>query len=122
MTFPCGDLSLEGVCSVPEGKGPFAAVVVCHPHPLYGGMMDNNVVIAVCRAALQTSIASLRLTFAALVEAREGMPTGLVSRMTSPQRFPSSRQWRQLTKPGLGFAVIPLAQVLPLKSPPGMSR
>ena len=63
ITFPYGDLSLEGVSSVPEGKGPFAAVVVCHPHPLYGGMMDNNVVIAVCRALMQTSIASLRFNF-----------------------------------------------------------
>jgi len=63
VTFPCGDLSLEGVWSVPEGKGPFAAVVVCHPHPLRGGTMDNNVVIAVCRAVSQTSIASLRFNF-----------------------------------------------------------
>ncbi len=63
VTFPCGDLSLEGVSSVPEGKEPFAAVVVCHPHPLYGGMMDNNVVVAVCQAVLQASIASLRFNF-----------------------------------------------------------
>lgn len=63
VTFPCGDLSLEGVLSVPEGKGPFAAVVVCHPHPLYGGMMDNNVVIATCRALAQTFIPSLRFNF-----------------------------------------------------------
>ncbi|MEE9400708.1 MAG: alpha/beta fold hydrolase [Dehalococcoidia bacterium] len=63
VTFPCGDLSLEGVSSVPEAKGPLAAVVVCHPHPLYGGMMDNNVVIAICRAVSQTSIASLRFNF-----------------------------------------------------------
>jgi alpha/beta superfamily hydrolase len=63
VTFPCGDLSLEGVSSVPEGKGPFAAVMVCHPHPLYGGTMDNNVVIAICRALMQTSITSLRFNF-----------------------------------------------------------
>ena len=63
VTFPCGDLSLEGVSSAPEGKGPLAAVAVCHPDPLRGGMMDNNVVIAVCRALAQTSIASLRFNF-----------------------------------------------------------
>jgi alpha/beta superfamily hydrolase len=63
VTFPCGDLSLEGISSVPEGKGPFAAVAVCHPDPLRGGMMDNNVVIAICRALTQTSIASLRFNF-----------------------------------------------------------
>ena len=63
VRFPCGDLSLEGITSVPEGKGPFAAVVVCHPHPLYGGDMDNNVVIPVCRSLGQASIASLRFNF-----------------------------------------------------------
>ncbi len=61
--FPCGDLSLEGVYSVPEGEGPFAAVAVCHPHPLYGGMMDNNVVTTVCQALTQASIVSLRFNF-----------------------------------------------------------
>jgi len=49
--------------SEPPGGGPLAAVVVCHPHPLYGGMMDNNVVTAVCRALLQVSMASLRFNF-----------------------------------------------------------
>jgi alpha/beta superfamily hydrolase len=63
VTIPCGGLSLEGALSVPGGGGPFAGVVVCHPHPLYGGMMDNNVVNAVCRALGQASIASLRFNF-----------------------------------------------------------
>lgn len=63
ITFPCGDLSLEGVLAVPEGKGAFPGVVVCHPHPLYGGMMENNVVNAVCRALSQASIASLKFNF-----------------------------------------------------------
>jgi len=63
VSFRCGDLSLEGVYSEPQGEGPFPAVVVCHPHPLYGGMMDNNVVLAVCHALSQVAIASLRFNF-----------------------------------------------------------
>jgi alpha/beta superfamily hydrolase len=63
ITLLCGDISLEGISSVPEGKVPLPAVVVCHPHPLYGGMMDNNIVSAVCRALAQASIASLRFNF-----------------------------------------------------------
>jgi alpha/beta superfamily hydrolase len=63
VTFPCGNLTLEGVFYAPDGKGPFAAAVVCHPHPLYGGMMDNNVVIAVCQALSQSSLAALRFNF-----------------------------------------------------------
>ncbi len=60
VTFPCGDLTLEGVCHLPEGSGPFAAVVVCNPHPFYGGAMDNHVVLAVCHALCERGIAAFR--------------------------------------------------------------
>ena len=63
LSFPCGDLSLEGVLNMPGGKGPLAAVVVCHPHPIYGGDMNNNVVVAVCNALALKGIASFRFNF-----------------------------------------------------------
>ena len=63
VKFPCGDLILEGLSTVPESKGPSPGVVVCHPHPLYGGEMNNNVVIPICQALAQASIASLRFNF-----------------------------------------------------------
>ena len=63
VKFPCGDIIIEGVTTVPESKSPFAGVVVCHPHPLYGGAMDNNVVIPICQSLAQASIASLRFNF-----------------------------------------------------------
>ena len=63
ITFPCADISLEGVWHLPEGTGPFPAVIVCHPHPLYGGNMSNNVVFAICQALAQQSIAALRFNF-----------------------------------------------------------
>jgi len=65
VTFPSGELSLEGVCHLPEieGKDPVPAVVVCHPHPLYGGNMDNSVVIAVCQALCDKGTVALRFNF-----------------------------------------------------------
>lgn len=57
------NVSLEGVLSFPEGKGPFSLVVVCHPHPLYGGNMDNNVVTAVCMGLGKLNLASLKFNF-----------------------------------------------------------
>ena len=63
VTFPCGDLQLEGELQLPEGNGPFPVVTVCHPHPLYGGDMDNNVVMAVYFALVKSSIAALRFNF-----------------------------------------------------------
>jgi alpha/beta superfamily hydrolase len=47
----------------PEGRGPFPAVIVCHPHPLYGGNMSSNVIFAICQALAQQSIAALRFNF-----------------------------------------------------------
>ncbi len=48
---------------MPEGIGPFPAVIVCHPHPLYGGGMSNNVVMAVCQQLEERGIAAFRFNF-----------------------------------------------------------
>jgi hypothetical protein len=63
VVFPCQNIHLEGELHLPEGKGLFPAVIVCHPHPLYGGDMDNNVVTAVCFALVKSSVAALRFNF-----------------------------------------------------------
>jgi alpha/beta superfamily hydrolase len=62
LMFPCGKLSLEGALHVPAAT-PAPGVVVCHPHPQYGGDMDNNVVLAACRALTDRGIAALRFNF-----------------------------------------------------------
>ena len=63
VSFPSGELFLEGVLAIPEGAGPFPAVIVCHPHPLYGGSMDNNVVYSLSEALTQASLASFKFNF-----------------------------------------------------------
>jgi alpha/beta superfamily hydrolase len=62
-TIPCGDISLEACWHFPETKGPWPAVVVCHPHPLYGGTMSSNVVFAICQALAEKNVAALRFNF-----------------------------------------------------------
>lgn len=54
---------LEGIVHWPSGDGPFPSVVVCHPHPLYGGDMDNNVVTAVAGDLPTQGIVALRFNF-----------------------------------------------------------
>jgi uncharacterized protein len=49
ITFPVGDIVLEGLFWAPTHV-PAVGVVVCHPHPLYGGDMHNNVVTALTEA------------------------------------------------------------------------
>lgn len=63
IEIPCGDIVLEGMISVPNGAGPFGLVVVCHPHPLYGGNMFNNVVHAVCARLGEKALAWLKFNF-----------------------------------------------------------
>jgi len=63
VTFTCEDIQLEGAWHLSETANPTPAVVVCHPHPLYGGSMDNNVVEAICQALAERSIAALRFNF-----------------------------------------------------------
>ncbi|MBI4333399.1 MAG: dienelactone hydrolase family protein [Chloroflexi bacterium] len=63
VQFPSGDLTLEGVWHLAESKGDLPAVVVCHPHPLYGGNMDNGVVVLVCRYLARRGINAFRFNF-----------------------------------------------------------
>ena len=59
-----GDLTLEGVVAQPDdGSGPWPGVVICHPHPLHGGNMDNNVVLALALGLVEEGFVTLRFNF-----------------------------------------------------------
>jgi hypothetical protein len=62
LTFASGELTLEGVLHLPAAA-PAPGVVVCHPHPLQGGDMENNVVVAACEAMASAGFAALRFNF-----------------------------------------------------------
>ncbi len=63
IAFPCQEIMLEGIFSSPGGEGPYGLVVICHPHPLYGGYMGNSVVEAIDQAAGRKGLASLKFNF-----------------------------------------------------------
>lgn len=60
--FPVGDISLEGQYAASTSASQVGAVV-CHPHPLYGGEMNNNVVTALVQAFQQAGMATVRFNF-----------------------------------------------------------
>jgi uncharacterized protein len=60
-TIALSGRSLEAALALPPKAR--AGVVVCHPHPLYGGDMDNPVVTAVARACIDAGLAALRFNF-----------------------------------------------------------
>ncbi len=53
--------TLEGRLGlVPEPRG---GLIVCHPHPLYGGDMENQVVVRAVEVAQEAGLATLRFNF-----------------------------------------------------------
>lgn len=52
---------LEARLALPEAPG--AGLVICHPHPLYGGDMHNPVVVRVAETAQGAGVATLRFNF-----------------------------------------------------------
>lgn len=64
QTFSSGSLNLEGVIHLPQSSGEkLPGVVLCHPHPLYGGDMNNNVVVSVSRTLSERGIVAFRFNF-----------------------------------------------------------
>lgn len=62
VTIPVGaGVTLEGALAEPPGAS--AGVVVCHPHPRYGGEMDNPVVLTAAGACSRAGLATLRFNF-----------------------------------------------------------
>jgi hypothetical protein len=54
---------LEGILHLPRGEGPFPGVVVCHPHPEYGGSMDVPLIASLAQGLANAGFAALRFNF-----------------------------------------------------------
>jgi alpha/beta superfamily hydrolase len=61
LAVPVAHGQLEAILKEPAA--PVAAAVVCHPHPLGGGTMNNNVVYRVAKALGEAGVAVLRFNF-----------------------------------------------------------
>jgi uncharacterized protein len=57
---PAGDL--ECAIDTPAGE-PHGTAIVCHPHPQFGGTMDNKVVATLARAFVQCGWRAVRFNF-----------------------------------------------------------
>ncbi|MCA6215331.1 alpha/beta fold hydrolase [Ideonella sp. B7] len=61
LAGPAG--ALEVVVDVPPETAARGVAVICHPHPLHGGTMDNKVVQTLARAFLQLGYRVVRFNF-----------------------------------------------------------
>jgi uncharacterized protein len=58
---PAGQL--EALLEEPEDREAHTTVVLCHPHPLFGGTMHNKVVYRIARALRRSGAVVLRFNF-----------------------------------------------------------
>jgi uncharacterized protein len=60
VTIECGNIKLEGSLRKNTSQ---KAVVITHPHPLYGGNMDNTVVMTIADSFFERGFTTLRFNF-----------------------------------------------------------
>lgn len=60
VTFECGNIKLEGRLRENTFR---KAVIISHPHPLYGGNMDNPVVMTIADSFFEKGFTVLRFNF-----------------------------------------------------------
>ncbi len=70
-TIPGPVGGLEAIVELPATGEPLGIVVVCHPHPQYGGTMRNKVAHTLARSFVRLGYAALRFNFRG-TEASEG--------------------------------------------------
>jgi uncharacterized protein len=63
VTFAVDGVTCEGLLTRPHMNGQTPAIAICHPHPLRGGDMLNNVVVALAEDFAAVGFAVLRFNF-----------------------------------------------------------
>ena len=114
VTFPSGALTLEGELASVDGA-PRGAVI-CHPHPQYGGDMDNPVVRAAAGALAAAGHATLRFNFRGVGASSGGYDGGVgeVEDLRAAVHFLVQQTGsQQITLAGYSFGGIIALQVAP---------
>ena len=61
LRIPVADFTLDARIGIPPDAT--SGVVICHPHPQYGGSMENDLVVTVAEALRTRGLATLRFDF-----------------------------------------------------------
>ena len=61
--YSTGKIMLDGVMSSPGDASKVPSIVLCHPHPMLGGDMNNVIVSTIAFEASQKGMGSLRFDF-----------------------------------------------------------
>ena len=105
ILFKSEKLGLEGVMASPSGlQGGCPGVVVCHPHPLFGGNMDNAVVMALCSALAEEGFFALRFNFRGVGESEGEFTKGEGEQQDVLAALGLMRGWPGVKKGSVGLA------------------
>jgi len=74
ITGPAGDL--EALLELPGDGEPIGCAVVCHPHPLHGGTMQNKVAHTLARSFAGIGFSALRFNFRGVGQSEGGFDDG----------------------------------------------
>ncbi|MGQ3683686.1 MAG: alpha/beta hydrolase [Candidatus Loosdrechtia sp.] len=61
--FASDDLNLEGVLTYNGVSQSSPSILLCAPHPILGGNMDNNVIMSLAQMSVQMGFMSLRFNY-----------------------------------------------------------
>jgi alpha/beta superfamily hydrolase len=78
--IPCNGIQLEGLLSIQEASSFEGGVILCHPHPQYGGDMDHPVITTSAEAASQEGLSTLRFNFRGVGESQGSYGEGIAER------------------------------------------
>ncbi len=96
-----GSVQLESILREPASE-PRGAVVVCHPHPVHGGTMDNRVVYRAAKAAARQGYAALRFNFRGAGKSTGQFDQGMGEREDAT----AALRWIEERYPGLNLIMV----------------
>lgn len=63
LSGPAGDLEVTATPAGDKVHQPPTVAIICHPHPLHGGTMNNKVVTTLARTFRELGLATVRFNF-----------------------------------------------------------
>lgn len=102
LIIPGTGVKLEAVLRQPERKSLRGAAVICHPHPVYGGTMNNRVVFRTGKAAIDAGLAAFRFNFRGVGASTGEFENGLGEQ----QDVAAAIDWLQAKFSGLPLVLI----------------
>ena len=105
VSFKVKGLTFEGVVAQPDDAGTATpGVVICHPHPLHGGSMDNNVVLSVSFTLAQQGFVALRFNFRGVGNSEGEHSKGELEQQEALAALKLLKAWPGVDKRRIGLA------------------